>query len=529
MTLRHVLSYVLLLSLVVLPSISLAQSTAEPDFTRIERPPKSKAAQEKERQEKEKTEEELTGQEARKVTEEGEPTSTGVKKEDVKPIVGEDEKEAKEEGECVEGDRACRVDKQVKQIEDMIAKTREDQKEESFWSLPEAPKSTKGPIKVPYYIIAVPTTYVFRFVTWPIAAISYEIVRTGAVNKIINAVSNDERTFWIYPRLEIGFGNGFGGGMGVRHYDIANKNYQFYADYLVYWNLDQRGEFGIAKPDLTSIAGMPIGFRFDTKLVHDKDSSFYGIGSDSSESNDSKYLIDAICTGGAVTFEPVNKLVLNLGFFFLADQTGPGESPSVQTVFPPQDLPGFGRDITYFVPGISAVYDWRDAAARPEKGGLYRGVFARYHGLGVYGFDYNLYFIELEQFIKLWLPRHVLALRTAWQYRQPTGGGEVPFFHLSRLDVYSPLRGFGWGRFRDRGSMVFNVEYRFPVWAYMDGAIFFDSGRVFHKIADVSFKDMKFSGGAGIRATTKNYFLFRFEIAYGGEGVRAMFKTSQAF
>jgi outer membrane protein assembly factor BamA len=274
---------------------------------------------------------------------------------------------------------------------------------------------------------------------------------------------------------------------------------------------------------------MPIGFRFDTKLVHDKDASYYGIGIGSSKNNDAKYLVDAIYTGGAATFEPVDKLVLNLGFFFLADQTGPGENPSVQTVFPPDQLVGFGRDIIYFTPGISAVYDWRDATGRPEKGGLYRGVFARFHGLGVNGFDFNLYSIELEQFIKLWLPRHVLALRTAWQYRQPTGGGEVPFSHLSRLDVYSPLRGFGWGRFRDRGSMVFNVEYRFPVWAFMDGALFFDSGRVFHTMSDISFKHMKFSGGGGLRVTTKNYFLFRIEVAYGGEGVRAMFKTSQAF
>lgn len=533
MTVRKLTLFLLVLNLIVLPSISFAQSSADPDFTRVTRPPESVEEMRKEREERKAAAQRTQDKELDKL-EEADTTPGEVKQKDVKPTVGQAEKEAREEtdeeeDECVKGKRACRVDRQVKEIESMVEETREEQKARSIWALPEAPKSVKGPIKVPYYLIAVPTTYVLRFLTWPIAAISYEMIKTGAINKVIDAVSNDERTFWVYPRLEIGFGNGFGGGVGVRHYDIADDNYQFYANYLVYVNLDQRGEFGIAKPDLTVVAGMPIGFRFDTKLVHDKDSSFYGIGNDSLQSNDSKYLVDAIYTGGAVTFEPVNKLIFNLGFFFLADQTGQGESPSVETVFPPQDLPGFGRDITYFIPGISIVYDWRDAIGRPERGGRYRGVFARYHGLGVYGFDFNLYSIELEQYIKLWIPRHVLALRTAWQYRQPTGGGEIPFFHLSRLDVYSPLRGFGWGRFRDRGSMVFNAEYRFPVWMFMDGAIFFDSGRVFHDIADVSFKDIKWSVGGGLRATTKNYFLFRLEVAYGGEDVRVMFKTSQAF
>jgi len=520
-TARLISSLLLITGFLALPSLSFAQSSAEPDFTRITRPPESVEAMEQQRLERER---------AAREAELREGSATGdVGKEDAGPTVGEDKKGSPDKEKCVEGERACEVDKKVQEIEELITDTREKQEAQSFWELPEAPKSAKGPVKVPYYIVAVPTTYLFRFFTWPVAAISYEMVKSGAVNKVIDAVSNDDRTFWIYPRLEIGFGNGFGGGVGVRHYDIGHKNYQFYANYLVYVNLDQKGEFGVAKPDLVAIAGMPIGFRFDTKLVHMKDTNFYGIGNDSSKSNDSKYLIDAIYSGGALTFEPVKDLVFNLGFFFLADQTGPGESPSVNTVFPPQDLPGFGRDITYFIPGVSVVYDWRDATGRPEKGGVYRGGFARYHGLGVNGFDFNLYFVELEQYIRLWIPRHVLALRTAWQFRQPTGGGEIPFFHLSRLDVYSPVRGFGWGRFCDRGTMVFNVEYRFPVWEFMDGAIFFDSGRVFHKIADVSFDDMKYSVGAGIRATTKNYFLFRLEMAYGGEGVRVMFKTSQAF
>ena len=91
------------------------------------------------------------------------------------------------------------------------------------------------------------------------------------------------------------------------------------------------------------------------------------------------------------------------------------------------------------------------------------------------------------------------------------------------------MRGFDWGRFRDNASVVFNVEYRYPVWDYIDGQLFFDTGRVFNGPEDFSFKNFKFSGGAGFSFRTKDYFLLRFQAAYGGEGLKILFKTSQSF
>jgi outer membrane protein assembly factor BamA len=76
---------------------------------------------------------------------------------------------------------------------------------------------------------------------------------------------------------------------------------------------------------------------------------------------------------------------------------------------------------------------------------------------------------------------------------------------------------------------VINIEYRYPVWEYMDGQLFFDAGRVFDSIKDVSFKDFKYSGGIGLRFVAGEYFLSRLQLAYGNEGFRVLFKTSQAF
>ena len=122
----------------------------------------------------------------------------------------------------------------------------------------------------------------------------------------------------------------------------------------------------------------------------------------------------------------------------------------------------------------------------------------------------------------------MLALRTEWDFRHGMDS-VVPYFEMAALDAFSPDREFSGGRFHDNAMAVFNIEYRFPVWKYLDGEIFFDTGRVFNGFKDVSFKHFKTSGGMGLRLRTKNFFLCRLQVAYGGEGVKVLFKTSQAF
>ncbi|MFH1830532.1 MAG: BamA/TamA family outer membrane protein [Pseudomonadota bacterium] len=430
--------------------------------------------------------------------------------------------------ECPYGSRACKVNKQIDEVEKTVEDVADQYKGGKVWRHFDKEGVTSGKHRILEHIAMGPT-YVMRALTWPMAVFSGFLIRKGVVRDVVDVISNDERTFWVYPKFELGFGSGFGGGVGIRHTDLFERNYRFRASYLVHVNLDQRGDFSFEKPDAFYIANRPFGFTFFTKLLHDKNTDFYGVGIGAQESARSKYRIDSIDTGFGALYEPLDHFIIAAGLGFAADYTDTGTQPSVQTVFPMSELSGFGRDIAYLAAGIRLKHDTRDAEGRPEKGGVRELAFTRFQGLGVNGLDYNQYDLDVAQYLKLWLPRHVLALRTKWEYRQPTSGGNVPFFRLSRLDVYTPLRGFDFGRFMDRGLYVFNIEYRFPVWDYLDGEFFFDTGRVFHTLSDISFKHLKYSGGAGLRLCTKNFFLARIQVAYGGEGVNFLFKTSQAF
>ncbi|HEX6209796.1 MAG TPA: outer membrane protein assembly factor BamA, partial [Methylomirabilota bacterium] len=50
--------------------------------------------------------------------------------------------------------------------------------------------------------------------------------------------------------------------------------------------------------------------------------------------------------------------------------------------------------------------------------------------------------------------------------------------------------------------VVLNVEWRFPLWRWLDGAIFVDSGAVTARVADLSIDELRSGVGAGVRLRT---------------------------
>ena len=377
--------------------------------------------------------------------------------------------------------------------------------------------------------IAMSPSYAMKALTWPFALGANELIKHGVVRKIVDVVSNDERTFWVYPKLEMGFGAGFGGGIGVRHYDLFHRKFKLEASYQIHVNLDQTLYTSFGKDDITYINDRPLAFRAISHFKHRNRDDYYGIGIGQPKSAKAQYGMDEYRIGGWVGYGFIEHLELRLHSYFVWDDSRSGSgSPRANTMFPASQLAGYGQNIYYANFGLALVHDTRDCDAAPEHGGVRRLRFLRYQGFTTTNFDYNEYRLDVSQYFRIWRPRHVFVLRTMWEYQQQTGTA-IPFYRLAKLDVYSPLRGFGWGRFRDRGLAVFNVEYRFPVWDYLDGQFFFDTGRVFHKPTDFSFNHFKYTGGVGLRLRTQDYFLMRAQVAYGGEGVNFLLKTSQAF
>lgn len=427
--------------------------------------------------------------------------------------------------------RGREIDEQIKNISASVQQLSQKYRDRSIWKFPYVhsgpPESAAH--KAARYFLMIPT-YAIRFVTWPFAIAGDEMAKHGIVDGAVNVLANEDRTFWVYPKIEFGFGSGLGGGIGLHHFDLFDDEYEASAYYQIHLDLNQEAKISIERPDVFYIAGSPVDFKAWTYYYRHHDTDFFGIGARSSKSNEAKYGVDFSRTGGYLNFNPANNLMMRWHSFFELNNSrhGKGGTP-VESVFPLSTLTAFDKFLYYANFGVSLMHDTRNSDVNPEKGGLRQFTVSRYQGLGTTEYDYNEYVLDVSQYFNVFMPRNTLVLRNVWTFQQPTGGGGIPFYRLTRLDMYAPLRGFDYGRFADRSSVLLNIEYRFPVWSFLDAEFFFDTGRVFHKPTDFSFDYFKYDGGGGLRFRTNQFFLLRIEMGYGGEGVHVLAKTSQAF
>lgn len=371
----------------------------------------------------------------------------------------------------------------------------------------------------------------FKIATLPIGVALKTMQEKHTLDKAMDLLSNKERTFWVYPVIEGGAGSGFGGGIGIRHTDLFHKRYLLGATYRIHINMTQNASASFGKPEAFMLFGEPVSYSTGIDWDRSLSNYFYGIGNGSSKNDLADYSNNTIKAGLTFGFEPCDKVSISPHIGIISGSTSAGGNdtghPSVQEIFPASELPGFNRWLDYIVLGLRAAHDSRDNVDSPTSGGLRSLSFKRYQGFNTAGYSYNEYEVDIRQYIRLFMPRQALVLRTDWVFQQTTGNDLVPFSNLAVLDVGSPLRGFPQGRFHDRNSLLFNFEYRYPVWSIVDGVIFYDTGRVYHTVSDISLAHIKYSAGLGLNMRIPNLMLFHFYAAYGGEGVNFVFGASK--
>lgn len=375
------------------------------------------------------------------------------------------------------------------------------------------------PLEIPSYIV--------RGVTYPIGIGFRFLEEKGVVDKTLDFLSNKEKTRWVYPIIEGGAGTGFGGGVGFRDTNLFHKQYLLGASYRIHINMQQNANFSFAKPMAFTLFGRPVSYSLGSTFARGLMYFYYGTGNSSSVNNQGIYSSNSVDTGLTLTYEPLEHFTISpyLGVSISNSGTkgNEGSSPSVQSLFPMSELTAFGQWVDYSNVGFRLAHDTRDAIESTEKGGLRSFSFQNYYGMNTDGYNYNRYELDLRQYLRLWVPRQVLVLRANFVGNIPIGSSEVPFWRQAVLDASSPLRGFVTGRFRDRASILFNVEYRYPVWRIIDGVLFYDTGRVLHQPSDMTLSNIKYSLGGGLHIKIPNLAFFKFYAGYGGEGINIIF------
>ncbi len=156
-------------------------------------------------------------------------------------------------------------------------------------------------------------------------------------------------------------------------------------------------------------------------------------------------------------------------------------------------ISGAGGSITSGV-GFDFLYDSRDNILNAYKG-LYVEFSSLYNtpSLGGNHFFTN-YTLDIRDFINFG-GRHVLALQGLINYNQ----GDVPFRQMASIGGDMMMRGYYFGRFRDKLMLAAQAEYRFPVWKMIGLTAFVAVAEVAPDFAGLDLSDVHWTTGLCLR------------------------------
>jgi len=179
----------------------------------------------------------------------------------------------------------------------------------------------------------------------------------------------------------------------------------------------------------------------------------------------------------------------------------------------------------YYAGAFGLAVDDRDNSADPRQGNYVLADFA----LGIAGAGsparYAKFSVDLRRYAAPFHPDQVLAGRVKLVQ---LSGDVIPLYEYATLGGRDTLRGYSLDRFRDRGAMLLNLEYRFPLIWGLSGVVFYDAGKVAPRLPDIGLNDWVSDYGAGLRINFGNVIV-RGDVGRSEEGTNFYFFYDQAF
>ncbi len=146
--------------------------------------------------------------------------------------------------------------------------------------------------------------------------------------------------------------------------------------------------------------------------------------------------------------------------------------------------------------GAGVVFHWdtRNNLFTPSSGHFYQ-LTLRTSGRTIGSdFDFTYFNLDLRNFLLI-TERSVLAVQALVSMTS----GSVPFFFLPQLGGSDVMRGYFEGRYRDKDLLAVQVEYRFPIFWRIGGAVFAGAGTVAPEVTRLSVPQVKPGAGLGLR------------------------------
>lgn len=163
--------------------------------------------------------------------------------------------------------------------------------------------------------------------------------------------------------------------------------------------------------------------------------------------------------------------------------------------------------------GLSLNIDTRDNIFQPSKGMYNQLSWMEFHS--VFGSDFNFtqWVFDFRKYQKIGA-NQVIAGQAWFSFTR----GAAPFHHLSMVGGSDRMRGYFEGRYRDKHAMVYQAEWRFPVYKKLNMVLFGSSGQVANNLSGFHLRDFRYAGGLGFRYKLNSEGLnLRIDLAFGDQ------------
>src|SRR5215471_10568910 len=300
----------------------------------------------------------------------------------------------------------------------------------------------------------------------------------------------------------------------------------------VSWKLYQVVQGSVELPHLAhdhvSLGGQVM--RQDLRQV-----DYFGLGNDSRESDGSAYRFKNTDVLGYGTYRATAWMQVNgrVGWIpqpDLLEAKGPRLTlPSTVHVFDDASAPGLASPPAFVHGDLAVTLDWRNHAGRPTEGGAFRAAIAGYSDRDHGTYSFRRYELEASQVVPLFTTKWVVALHGWEVFSDTSSERQVPFYLMPSLGGGNTLRGYSDYRFHDRDMQSFNAESRWALFADLDVAAFYDTGKVASRPGDLDFHDMRHAYGVGLRLHNASTMLARLDVGHSTEGWHVFFKMNDPF
>jgi len=377
---------------------------------------------------------------------------------------------------------------------------------------------------IAYHILALPAT-TWRLLWYPLGKTAIWIDQNNIHKKAIGLFLNNDFSAGIFPIMNIGGNMGFAPGLMAFHNNLfdSKKSMNFSS---LFASLDNN--YTTLTYSDKSLFGSSVRFDFSAHFISDSEENHFIGGNNSTKDDKTYYDVEQgkVQIGfGYNLIQAISWQVFgNMKHIDISQLPG-DDDPAI-----PTDIPGFGTTKLWGI-GTEITFDLRNGWPRTLSGTLIKLGYQRLAEMSDDRFLFHYYALEAQQFmpIPFLAKNRRLSVRGRLENRKEISGENIPFYELSMLGDSDNLRGFDQNRFRAKGSVLFNFEYRYPIWDTWDAVIFLDEGQVFDGYEEITFDNFHWAAGAGLRLMTKTGFLLRIEVGYSNERVRALFELSPNF